>query len=77
MCVRAVVTLAALLLLLTGCARLDLSRVERSPSFVPPDIGATRLHAWVARDAARHPSQSGFLTRERGLDAFVARAARG
>jgi putative cardiolipin synthase len=69
------VALACLALVVAGCASIDLKRVEREPTTAPADTSGTRLARAVAADPQARPGESGFVTLERGLDAFVARAA--
>jgi putative cardiolipin synthase len=68
-------TLALALLVAAGCATLDLRTVPREPSSALADPTGTRLHARFAARVAAERGRSGFVTLERGLDAFVARAA--
>jgi putative cardiolipin synthase len=67
--------LAAAGLVASGCATIDLKSIERQPSTALADPSGTRLHAHAAPQLAAQPGRSGFVVLERGLDAFVARAA--
>jgi cardiolipin synthase C len=66
---------AAFVLAATGCASIDLAAVPRTPSAAIEPGPGTRLHAAFAPHLAAQPGLSGFLPLERGLDAFIARAA--
>lgn len=76
-CLRRVAAtlLAAAALVVSGCATIDLKSIEREPSNALADPTGTRLHSKLAPQVAAHPGRSGFLVLERGIDAFVARAA--
>ncbi len=65
----------ALALAASGCASIDLASVPRTPSSALAPQPGTRLHDGITSRLAATPGQSGFVTLERGLDAFVARAA--
>lgn len=66
---------ACLALAAAGCATIDLAAVPRTPSFALDPGPGTRLHGGIASRLAGQPGVSGFLPLERGLDAFLARAA--
>lgn len=66
---------AAALLVAPGCATIDLAAVPRQPSAALASPAGTRLHDVFAARLGPAPAPSGFVTLERGLDAFVARAA--
>jgi putative cardiolipin synthase len=66
---------AALALAIAGCATIDLASIEREPSSALADPTGTRLHAKLPPQVEAHPGRSGFVVLERGIDAFVARAA--
>lgn len=57
-----------------GCTSIDLKQVEREPSVALADPSGTRLQALFAERVGEQGGRSGFVTLERGLDAFVARA---
>lgn len=71
--------LALLLLLcvcaLLGCKSMDFAAIEKTPSSALQDPSGTRLGEQIAPQLIQRPGQSGFIPLERGLDAFVARAA--
>jgi putative cardiolipin synthase len=58
-----------------GCTSIDLATVPRVPSAALAPEPGTRLHDSVAPRVAAQQGRSGFAVLERGLDAFVARAA--
>ncbi|MEI7446830.1 MAG: phospholipase D-like domain-containing protein, partial [Burkholderiales bacterium] len=66
---------AATLLAAAGCASIDLAAVPRQPSTALGSAAGTRLHDTFAAQLGSPAGPSGFVTLERGLDAFVARAA--
>lgn len=72
---RSLLAVAALALAASGCASIDLASVPRTPSSALAPQPGSRLHDGIASRLAATPGQSGFVTLERGLDAFVARAA--
>lgn len=66
---------STVLLSAAGCASIDLARVPREPSAaIAPDSGS-RLQRTITERFAGPRGGSGFVPLERGLDAFVARAA--
>ncbi|MFN8839677.1 MAG: phospholipase D family protein [Burkholderiales bacterium] len=69
------VALVAVALGTAGCASIDLAAVPRTPSSAIDPGTATGLHATIAARLDARPGVSGFLPLERGLDAFIARAA--
>lgn len=58
-----------------GCTSIDLQRAERPSADAAIDPTGTRLQRLIAPRVAEQGGRSGFATLERGLDAFVARAA--
>jgi putative cardiolipin synthase len=72
---RVGVLATAMTMTMTGCASIDLGRVARPAPTAPVGSAGTRLHESVAPRVAAEAGRSGFATLERGLDAFVARAA--
>ena len=72
--VRPLLAVAAFALGGAGCASIDLAAVPRTPSEAIAPVPGTRLHDAFQAGLAAQPSLSGFVTLERGLDAFVARA---
>ena len=71
---RAVLSVAALLFLIGGCATLP-KDYPREPSKAWDRPQETKLGREVAKDAEQHPGMSGFFPLNSGLDAFVARMA--
>jgi putative cardiolipin synthase len=69
------VALVAVALGTAGCASIDLAAVPRTPSSAIDPGTATGLHATIAARLDARPGVSGFVPLERGLDAFIARAA--
>ena len=72
---RSLIACTVLALAATGCASIDLASVARTPSSALAPQPGTRLHDGITPRLAATPGQSGFVALERGLDAFVARAA--
>ena len=69
------IAVLAALSLVTACATLP-ENVGRRETFACPDTGDTRLGREISREKAAHPpGESGFHLLDKGLDAFVARAA--
>ncbi len=73
--ILAALATATLLCIAAACASLDLASVPRSPSVAPAAAPGARLHDMLAASLPGPTSASGFIALERGLDAFVARAA--
>jgi putative cardiolipin synthase len=69
---RAAFAIAALA---AGCATLDPAAVPRTPSTAVADAPGSPLHTALAPRIGAEAGRSGFAVLERGLDAFVARAA--
>jgi putative cardiolipin synthase len=66
---------ALLVVALASCATIELTDVERTPSFAHPTPTATRLGKAVYAEAAKHPGQSAFRLVQSGLAGFAARIA--
>lgn len=65
--------IAAVVLLMTGCAGLP-ENTSREASFALQDTEDTTIGRASAHHEKKHPGKSGFILLDNGLDAFVARA---